>query len=210
MECTKVLGARRHHTLSGALLVLAAGAVFLSLFTDWLSVTGPDFTGEVGEQVGWVMTGPTSVGLDVGEHVVLGLAAACLAGLGLLLLVSRSRTSGLLLRGAVLLPLVGVGTFAVVGWDFVLHPARVLEVQPDQVRDAVLPLLHHGLHTLDSWRISAGPALWLQSAGLVLAAVGVLVPWRLERSPQTRRVEVIAVRPAVQPPVGPVPRPGRP
>jgi hypothetical protein len=202
-----VYGERRH-ALSGALLVLAGGAVGLSVGPTWLTVDGADFTAEVGEQVGWAMRGPSEVGFDTAERVLLTLVAACLVGLGLLLALSRSRLNGVLLRAAVLVPLVGVGSFLYVGWDFVLDPTRVLEVQPARVREAVLPLLDHGFDTVASWRVAAGAGLWLQSLGVALALAGALAPWRRDRV--AAPAQVIEVRPAAQPPVVPAPRLGRP
>lgn len=152
-----------------------------------------------------------SESLDTSTVMILFSAAALLALMGLLLLITRVRYLGLVWRA---IAVVGISLpvfYAVAWWQFVSDPtARLLGKDPNVGEKIV-----SGALTLASdlglYKVSAGQGLVLITAGCIVGVLAVLIP-------ALRRTDVVPVAnfasrphsPSSAPAVGWYPDPANP
>lgn len=169
----------RSNAGAGAVVLIAGAAIAIAAQQPWVAITGPTFGLSLKDvvDVGIVPRG-TDLG-DTEERQLLLVAGSAIAVCGGLLMLTRVRVLGPILRVFSLLLVTLPALLAIAVWEAVGETSTEVFNDPDsslwdQARAGMRDLLE-GLGVI---RIEPAAGLYVLSAACVLVVVGCLIPAR--------------------------------
>ena len=167
---------RRNHAVTALGLIVASGLAATGGYRPVIIVRGPQGSMELAKGLGLGLDPSAASGLDEASQAILLGASVAVAVIGLLLLVTRVRYLGLLLRLIALLFLAVPATLTVLWWRFVSDPVAAMQSQEPSIPEQVAGAAGDILNALGLVRVTAGDGLYLISAGTATGILACLVP----------------------------------
>jgi hypothetical protein len=170
----------RSNSIAGLMLLLGAILIAAGSLAPWAKISGPEIPlAAAGKEkdLGLDIVPILHRSGDVNIKTILLVVTAVIASCAIALIVTRVRWLGVLCRLGALAALTVPVLLTLLLWrDITRDPADVLEDPNARVLDKIKGLFGSALEHLHLIKIEPDLGLWLLTAGILVAVLGVSVP----------------------------------